>query len=270
SQRSATDRQEERPMPVVETDNNPLMPYQLPMPPDALPEIVVPDALAPDLITALFAGGEPLQSFGPYRQQSDQLREIFVCTHGSRDVCCGQTGYPIYEILRTMNPIQANIPIRAWRVSHNGGHKFAPTILDFPYGHHWGHFEIPALLPLVERRGSVDTLLRFYRGWTGLDNKFLQMAERAVWQREGWAWLDYEKSGEILSLDEAGQWAEVRLDYRSPDGARSGAYTARLEASGRVQTLAKSGYGALEWVDQYRVTRLERVDAIVPIAKLSH
>ena len=33
-------------MPVVEADENPRTPYQLPMPPDALPEIVVPDALS--------------------------------------------------------------------------------------------------------------------------------------------------------------------------------------------------------------------------------
>ena len=33
-------------MPVVEVDENPRVPYQLPMPPDALPEIVVADALS--------------------------------------------------------------------------------------------------------------------------------------------------------------------------------------------------------------------------------
>ncbi|MEM8646214.1 MAG: 2,4'-dihydroxyacetophenone dioxygenase family protein, partial [Pseudomonadota bacterium] len=33
-------------MPVVEPDLDPRTPYQLPMPPDALPEIVVPDAMA--------------------------------------------------------------------------------------------------------------------------------------------------------------------------------------------------------------------------------
>lgn len=33
-------------MSVLEKDENPRTPYQLPMPPDALPEIVVPDALS--------------------------------------------------------------------------------------------------------------------------------------------------------------------------------------------------------------------------------
>ena len=35
-------------MPVEKTEENPYTPYQLPMPPDALPEIVVPNALAED------------------------------------------------------------------------------------------------------------------------------------------------------------------------------------------------------------------------------
>jgi 2,4'-dihydroxyacetophenone dioxygenase len=33
-------------MPVVEADDNPRTPYQYPMPPEALPEIVVPNALS--------------------------------------------------------------------------------------------------------------------------------------------------------------------------------------------------------------------------------
>ncbi|MEM1315632.1 MAG: cupin, partial [Pseudomonadota bacterium] len=33
-------------MPLADIDENPKVPYQLPMPPDAQPEIVVPDALA--------------------------------------------------------------------------------------------------------------------------------------------------------------------------------------------------------------------------------
>ena len=33
-------------MPVVEKDETPRVPYQLPMPPDAMPEIVIPDAVS--------------------------------------------------------------------------------------------------------------------------------------------------------------------------------------------------------------------------------
>ncbi|SLN61082.1 hypothetical protein ROA7450_03149 [Roseovarius albus] len=35
-------------MPLEMTDENPMIPYQPPMPADALPEIVVPDAVAAD------------------------------------------------------------------------------------------------------------------------------------------------------------------------------------------------------------------------------
>ena len=225
-------------------------------------DYVVPDVLAPSLVRALFGDIDALQTFEAYRQPTEHLREMFVCTHGSRDTCCGQRGYPLYDILRKMDPPWAKMPIRAWRVSHIGGHKFATTMLDFPYGHYWGHLEIPVLPSLVEMSGSVEGLQPFYRGWSGAGHKFVQIAEREIWQREGWGWLDYEKQGELLNLSEDGQWAEVRLDFRSPDGHRSGTYTARVEVSSQIQTLAKSGFSELSWVDQYRVTRLEQAEPL--------
>ena len=108
-------------------------------------EYLVPDEMAPNLVEALFAAPKDLIPFMTYRQDTNHLREMFVCTHGSHDVCCGQQGFPLYDILRKMKPAQAKMPIRAWRVSHLGGHKFAATLADFPYGQMWGHFEIPVL-----------------------------------------------------------------------------------------------------------------------------
>ncbi|MEM7349060.1 MAG: sucrase ferredoxin [Chloroflexota bacterium] len=223
-------------------------------------EYIVPKDRAGDLIQALFADQAALQPFAAYRQETDHLREMFVCTHGSRDTCCGQQGFPLYEILRKMNPSRAKMPIRAWRVSHIGGHKFSATLADFPYGHTWGHLEIPVLPALVEMGGDLETLSSFYRGWAGFTSKFAQIAERDIWLKEGWVWLDYEKQAEVLTQDDDHKLATVRLHYRSPDGQRIGYYDSEVSVSGQVQTLAKSGHGPLVWVDQYQVTTLNHVE----------
>lgn len=46
---------------------------------------------------------------------------LLVCTHGSRDRCCGQWGVRLARTLR-----EAGAPV--WEVSHLGGHRFAPTL----------------------------------------------------------------------------------------------------------------------------------------------
>lgn len=47
----------------------------------------------------------------------------FVCTHGSRDLCCAEFGMPVYRALRE------RVGDRAWQTSHLGGHRFAANVL---------------------------------------------------------------------------------------------------------------------------------------------
>ncbi len=216
-------------------------------------EYLVPEG---DLIPLVAAMGDPakLAGFGRYRQDTAHVRDILVCTHGSRDVCCGKFGYAIYKLLRSR--YAAPNRVRVWRTSHLGGHRFAPTLLDLPEGRYWGHLETGAVENLVMRDGPFSELARFYRGWAGLGTKLEQIAEREVLVREGWAWVGYPKEGRVLRADENG--AEVRIEYRTPDGL-FGAYEALVEASGSVMTLASSGTDPLEEVTQYRVSRLEKI-----------
>ena len=106
-----------------------------------------------------------------------------------------------------------------WRTSHIGGHRFAPTLIDFPEGRYWGHLEPDALEKLVLRKGFVSELGRFYRGWAGLSGKFEQIAEREIFVREGWEWTRYLKSGRTLKVDENEDRAEVRIEYATPGGS---------------------------------------------------
>lgn len=221
-------------------------------------EYLLPDSEVVPFARALSRPGG-LYPFNGYRESETSERDILVCTHGSNDVCCGKFGYPIYDELRYGYAAESGGSLRVWRTSHIGGHRFAPTLIDFPEGRYWGHLEPWAPQKLVLRNGPVSELAAFYRGWAGLGKPFAQIAEREILIREGWRWTDYLKSGRVLESEENGYWAEVRIEYSSPDGAVSGAYEATVEADGSVMTLDKSGTGPLQEAGQYRVSRLEEV-----------
>ncbi|MEH2448280.1 MAG: hypothetical protein V7K18_21645 [Nostoc sp.] len=79
--------------------------------------------------------------------------------------------------------------------------------------------------------------------------------------QEGWDWLNYHKSGQVLAMDEADEeWAEVCINFSAENGSIKGAYEARVEASGSVMTAWDSGNQIpLEEVKQYRVSHLVKV-----------
>lgn len=241
-------------------------------------EFIVPYDLVGSLALALLKHPEALSKFTQYRQQTDHIRELLVCTHGNVDAACSRFGYPIYQKLRTEyahgksenfadHSLSPHLsispsPLRIWRCSHFGGHQFAPTLLDLPHGQYWGHLQPDILELLVKQQGDLQALYPYYRGWGGLA-KFEQMAEREIWLQEGWNWLDYEKSGQVVAIDPSDSrwpdWAEVRIDFNSVNGDISGAYTARIEAKGTVQTMKASGKDEpLCEVKQYQVSQLTK------------
>ncbi|NDJ18585.1 sucrase ferredoxin [Myxacorys almedinensis] len=263
-------------------------------------EYWVPEADTTRLATALLQkiAGHPneLEAFQSYQIDSRHIRELLVCTHGNVDVACSRFGFPIYKTLRDKYALESEGHLRVWRCSHFGGHQFAPTLIDLPQGQYWGHLEPDRLDLLVYRSGELSKLRSCYRGWSGLE-KFAQMVEREIWIREGWDWLDYRKAGQILTSDPGGasryfykllkqipskrlqflinqrshkpNWAEIRIEFSSPDGTDAGAYEARVEVCGEVISALQSGGHAhvsrrqrlkLQPVKQYRISQLRRCD----------
>lgn len=220
---------------------------------------LVPDAEIGDLALALIKEPKNLPDFEPYRQNTTHIRELLVCTHGNVDAACSRFGYPIYKKLRA-EYAATNVNLRVWRCSHFGGHQFAPTLVDLPLGHYWGHIKPEILDVLVWRNSSVQELYPYYRGWGGL-SKFAQIVEREIWMQEGWSWLQYPKSGRILAEDKINQeWADVQIDFTAIDGNRCGTYKAKVEASGYVMTAFSSGQNKpLEQIKQYQVSHLVAV-----------
>ncbi|MCC5667845.1 sucrase ferredoxin [Nostoc sp. CHAB 5784] len=228
-----------------------------------------------------------LPSFQIYRQPTEHIREILVCTHANYDLACGRFGYPLYQLLRQKYATESD-SLRVWQTNHFGGHQFAPTLIDFPTGQLWGHLKADVLDCLIYRQGDVSQLQPFYRGWTGL-GKFEQIAEREIWMQLGWDWLDYPKSGRILAQDEGGivrsllksifkrvpspklklvvarwdeqaTWAKVEIDYTSSNNSHRSAYEATVKLTGTVNSKRKSGDDVpLTSVNQYSIDHLLKI-----------
>jgi hypothetical protein len=234
----------------AKSGNRRILHYQKPAGPFATyqkQEFLVPEDQVLPLAIALLTPSAELDTFEPYRQQTQHLRDIFVCTHGNVDLACSRFGFPIYQQLRSPHPpIHPSTPLRVWRCSHFGGHRFAPTLIDLPTGQVWGHLEAEMLPALINRQGNVNELRRFYRGWSGLA-KFEQIVEREIWMQRGWGWLGYAKAGETVEIadDSNGpDWADIHIHFAVPNGSETGTYAARAEVCGKVHTQSKSGTDA--------------------------
>lgn len=222
-------------------------------------EFQVPREQTGPLVEALLEHPERLGAFERYRQDTSHIRDIFVCTHGSQDVCCASFGYPIYHRLRHQHARDAGGGLRVWRVSHLGGHRFAPNLLDMPEGRNWVRVGVDDVEPLVFRNRPASDLKQFYRGWVALDSPYEQAAEREVFMREGWGWTGRLVSGQLLSVEDDGRKAQVRIDFAGQQGEDSGAYEATVEITGsapRVDCLRGQETGD---APQYAVSRLVKV-----------
>ncbi|PSF35025.1 sucrase ferredoxin [Aphanothece hegewaldii CCALA 016] len=253
-------------------------------------EFLVPESNLISLATALLKNNtKVLNNFEQYRQDTNHIRDILVCTHANVDVACGRFGYPIYKQLRSKYAAHSNGQLRVWRCSHFGGHQFAPTFIDLPQGHYWGHVEPEILDLIIHRTGSVSDLGRFYRGWSGL-KPLEQIVEREIWIKEGWDWLKYAKSGRILEIKGRGiikhlypvlqsipiqplqilfeRWAKnnitqakIRIECKTSDQRIFKAYEAIVERQEPVISAAHSAQEIhLKPVQQYRVSHLTKIN----------
>lgn len=243
-------------------------------------EYLIPEAELGPLVWALLMDTEGLAAFEGYLEPLD-TRDFLICTHGAVDAACAKFGYPLYKRLsnlvetaslapiRPLTPTQRSaetkssaspLTTRIWRVSHFGGHVFAPTLLELPAGRFWAYVDGDKPERLLNRSGNAEDFYGHYRGWTGLETGFLQAAEREAFMREGWDWLDYPKAGKILTQDDAEVpcWAEVRLEFTNLQG-ESGAYQARVELTQPVETFASTRSEQPHSYRQYQVSDLARV-----------
>ena len=186
-------------------------------------EYLIPPEQLAALVQALLYTPNDMQVFASYRQPSNQVRELLVCNHGSRDRCCATFGFEIYRELREVYARARPESLRVWRCSHLGGHRMAPTLLDFPEGRYYAYVTTDALPNIIGRAGSFSALERQYRGWGRL-SPLEQAAEHAVLLAEDRRWTTYRVKSEVSDSGAENGTVTVQLSYTAPDSARGGTY----------------------------------------------
>ncbi|OHV39386.1 MULTISPECIES: sucrase ferredoxin [Pseudofrankia] len=148
--------------------------------------------------------------------------EVLICGHGTRDTCCGRLGTRL-----ALEETGAWPDVRVRRCSHTGGHRFAPTGFTLPDGLAWGFLDADVLDTIVRRAGRPP-LSGHYRGTTAL-GMWGQVAERELFERFGWAWLDHRLTSASTDPAPDGRSATVDLAWDGPSGP--GRATATVEVA---------------------------------------
>jgi len=149
----------------------------------------------------------------PERDPDDGVvLDLLVCTHGKRDRCCGSMGTTLHGAIANR---YGALGVRTMRVSHTGGHRFAPTAIFLPDGHMWAWLDTELIDGLVRRTRNPADIARFYRGAAAIGGPAVQVAEREAFAREGWAWLD---SLRAATIETDGDQHQVRLEASWDDG----------------------------------------------------
>lgn len=126
---------------------------------------------------------------------------VLICTQGSHDVCCGSEGSRLAEKL------EAEPDLTVHRVSHTGGHRFAPTAMTLPDGRMWANLDFDLVARILAApiddagAGGAGDLASRCRGWWGADVGPAQVAERAVFAEQGWAFNHEQRQvtvGEVV------------------------------------------------------------------------
>lgn len=112
-------------------------------------------------------------------------KHSLVCTQGSHDICCGGAGMRYAVAAENTNSTSETL-----RVSHTGGHRFAPTAMDLPSGRMWAYLTEGDAQKISDRSVPTSELASKCRGWWGAATGAAQVAEIAVWSDVGWAWDD--------------------------------------------------------------------------------
>ncbi|WP_035984421.1 sucrase ferredoxin [Leptolyngbya sp. KIOST-1] len=157
--------------------------------------------------------GEPL-SATPVDLPS---RDILVCTHGSRDRCCSRFGTPIYHQARKLVTELGLQNIRIWQASHIGGHRMAPTAIDFPTARYYGYLDETSLRSVLTHSGDIRSLETIYRGW-GLLPWAAQVLEKQLLLTHGWDWLTYSAAAQVLEHDADETFNRVEITYCPQSG----------------------------------------------------
>lgn len=148
--------------------------YEYAFPPDQPAELT---RLA-NLVAATAPGDDDPASDFLVARYDPARPTLLVCAQGTHDVCCGADGTRLALAVEEAAPRLGDV--RVVRVSHTGGHRFAPTGMTFPDGRMWAGLDLADVETLLSSGGELGGLVARCRGWWGADKGHAQVAERAV------------------------------------------------------------------------------------------
>lgn len=183
---------------------------------------------------------------------AENERAVLICTQGSHDVCCGSEGTRLaadFEaVLRAYRVADIDEPyagaptaggrVTVYRVSHTGGHRFAPTAMTLPDGRMWAGIEAGEVATILDRTADAARLAPRCRGWWGAATGPAQVGERAVFAATGWPLESMPR--EVRSRRTADVW---EVDVIADSAGR--AWTATVHESRTVPTIACRAMGGL-------------------------
>jgi hypothetical protein len=193
-------------------------------------------------------------------------RDILICTHGSHDKCCAKYGDPFYrqalKIVSELSLQSSKIqnPIRIWRSSHFGGHRFAPTAIDFPEGRYYGRLDRQSFTSILTKTGNIQDLKNIYRGW-GILPPPIQVLERELMFMYGWDWFSYKVFGRSVEQNTDESFNRVELSFEKPNNQRY-CYRAEIVADKKNILYLKGSCDSIEgyYFPQYTIQNLIKVD----------
>lgn len=100
---------------------------------------------------------------------------LLLCTQGSHDVCCGRLGNELAAVVAEQRP---DVTLR--RVSHTGGHRFAPTLLALPSGRMWAWADLELIDRIAAGEETADDFASMCRGSLTVTKGSAQVAELAA------------------------------------------------------------------------------------------
>ena len=216
-------------------------------------EYLVPSIHLPSAVSSVLGNGD--EELAEWEQHNDGMRDLLVCTHGSRDICCASIGQPTYLELHSR---YSNSHTRVWRLSHTGGHRLAPNVIDMPSGRYWSRLTPSRATQVADRSGDVAGLYDSYRGWPAIASPGAQVVEREALMREGWDWIDRRVESEVLETSDDGMQERVAIRSAGADGAAS-SYEATVRQSGVVQSIECLSDTLAKDYPQYELVSFEAV-----------
>jgi hypothetical protein len=187
------------------------------------------------LCRALLASDEPsMERFSPYRDDpAPGTVDLLLCTHGTRDICCGSSGTALYAAAVSAIDSQPVDGFRLWRTSHAGGHRFAPTAMSFPDGVSWSHLELESLLGIARRDPAVEVLAGHVRGAVSVVGAQAQVADREGFRAHGWDWFGAPREVTVVSESTGSGASTVEVTATLSGIGRVGVRVA-VELAGRI------------------------------------